>query len=63
MKTVMRSEFWKAVMTTTINVHPRIEGNYPYVSVFLTPAGREFGRINDGEQPEYFLTDLCSDAA
>lgn len=46
MRPVTRAEFFAAIGPR--DVHPRIEGNWPYTSRFLTRAGRvEVGRIVD----------------
>jgi hypothetical protein len=52
---VSEAEFYK--LAGSQNIHPRIDGRYPFTSVFLYPAGREFGRkIWDGKNrhnPKY----------
>lgn len=40
---VTKDEFYKAI--GPLDVHPRIQGPYPYTSVFLTPQRHEVGRI------------------
>ena len=45
MREVTKDEFYGIIMTKKLNVHPKIEGHYPYTSRFLFPSGKEFGRI------------------
>lgn len=43
MQTVTQDEFYRRL--STLDVHPRLEGKYPYTSVFRYRDGREVGRI------------------
>lgn len=48
---VSEDDFWKFIRELQVNVHPRVEGDFPYTSRFLTPHGVEYGRI------EHYLED------
>ncbi|WP_397570631.1 hypothetical protein [Schlesneria sp. T3-172] len=51
---VDRDTFFEAICAMTIDVHPRIEGPYPYTSIFETKNHIEVGRIvGEWEFPEY----------
>ena len=51
MKLVDEATFWQRIKKTTLNVHPRIDGRYPYTSVFINQYnGQEFGRIERKEE-------------
>ncbi len=42
---VTKEEFYSRIYEGKLNVHPQIQpGNYPYTSVFKSPAGRVFGK-------------------
>ena len=61
MKEVTEKEFFAAIYARPENIHPRIEGKYPYTSIFEVVANRqEVGRIVDGgtnEPSKYFLAE------
>ena len=61
MRETTKDEFFKFI--SPLNVHPSIEGKFPYTSIFKTPSGIERGRIvysfTDGFHPiniKYFIT-------
>ncbi len=62
MEKVSKKQFWDGIYKGNLNVHPSLEGNYPYTSIFKFPDRREYGRIVEtaieGKHPpekEYFL--------
>lgn len=40
---VNSEQFWRVI--APLDVHPKMLGQYPYLSVFETPDGKERGRI------------------
>lgn len=48
MKEIDKKAFWDGIYNGHLNVHPTPTGNFPYMSIFKSPAGREYGRIVSG---------------
>ena len=38
-----------------LNVSPRVTGDYPYRSDFVTPQGEVMGQAQDGDPDRYYL--------
>jgi hypothetical protein len=67
MREVSKQEFYGLIYSEGLDVHPRIDGPYPFISVFIYQSGpnwrREFGRIvtSVGDKPwplveKYYLS-------
>lgn len=50
MQEVTKEEFYRAIYEGNLNVHPTVEGRYPFTSVFKFPSGRVFGKVVDREE-------------
>lgn len=65
MQQVTKEEFFKPIVDKALNVHPTIEGNYPYTSVWrhypFLAHSRIYGKTVDTEvqgkiETSYFIT-------
>lgn len=50
---VSQNVFYRAI--GPLNVSPRVMGDYPYRSDFVTPHGEVMGQAQDGDPDRYYL--------